>query len=138
MDSGDYYAGHSFVNIFLIDIERYLQNELNQTKTTITFSLTTAPPLNSNLSDTTVDKKEQNASAIEEQFLVEHSSDRQKLVLVNLRVDYQSAYMNSLVTFLVNHLSKISWYNKTYRTYNSRAYWFTNTTSRSRRNARKI
>ena len=78
MDSGDYYTGHTFVNIFLIGIERYLQNELNQAKTTITSSLTTAPPLNSNLSDTTVDE--------EEQFLVEHSSDRQKLVLVNLRV----------------------------------------------------
>ena len=44
---------------------------------------------NSNLIDSTVDEEEETVSAIEEQFLIEHSSDPQKLVLVNLRVDYQ-------------------------------------------------
>ena len=105
MDFGDHHTSHVFVNIFLIDIERYLQNELNQAKAALSSSSTTAPTINSNLINSTVDEEEENMSAIEEQFLIEHSSDSQKLVLVNLRVDYQyrSAYMNSSVTFIVNH-----------------------------------
>ena len=89
MDFGDHYTSHVFVNIFLIGIERYLQNELNQAKAAPSSSFTTAPTINSNLIDSTVDEEEENVSAIEEQFLIEHSSDPQKLVLVNLRVDYQ-------------------------------------------------
>ena len=118
MDSGDHYTGHTFVNIFLIGIERYLQNELNQVKTTFTSSLTTAPALNSDLSDTTIDEEEQNASAIEEQFLVEHSSDRQKLVLVNLRVDYQnrSVALESICLYeFVSHFSRKSFNDKRQR-----------------------
>ena len=136
MDSGDHYTGHTFVNIFLIGIERYLQNELNQVKTTFTSSLTTAPALNSDLSDTTIDEEEQNASAIEEQFLVEHSSDRQKLVLVNLRVDYQNRFvaLESICVYeFVSHFSRKSFNDKDREIANRSSYDAAQTSSGSGR-----
>ena len=89
MGFGDHYTSHVFINIFLIGIERYLQNELNQTKAALSSSFTPAPTINSSQTDSAVDEEEETISTIEEQFLIERSSDLQKLVLVNLRVDYQ-------------------------------------------------
>ena len=62
---------------------------MNQAKTALSSSFTTAPTINPNQIDSAVDEEEETVSTIEEQFLIERSSDPQKLVLVNLRVDYQ-------------------------------------------------
>ena len=115
MDFGDHHTSHVFVNIFLIGIERYLQNELNQAKAALSSSFTTAPTINSNLINSTVDEEEENMSAIEEQFLIEHSSDSQKLVLVNLRVDYQyrSVALESICLYeFVSHFYRKSFNDK--------------------------
>lgn len=115
MDFGDHYTSHVFVNIFLLGIERYLQNELNQAKATLSSSVTTAPAINSNLIGSAVDEEEGNISAIEEQFLIEHSSDPQKLALVNLRVDYQyrSVALESICLYeFVSHFYRKSFNEK--------------------------
>ena len=85
----DHYTSRVFINIFLIGIECYLQNELNQAKAALSSSFTTAPTINQNKIDSAIDEEEETISTIGEQFLIERSSDPQKLVLVNLRVDYQ-------------------------------------------------
>jgi hypothetical protein len=51
MDYGDHYTSHTFVNIFLIAIERHLQNELEQNKTALDSSSTTAQTTDTNLID---------------------------------------------------------------------------------------
>ena len=84
MGFGDHYTSHVFINIFLISIGRYLQNELNQTKAALPSCFTTPPTINPNQTDSAVDEEEETISTIEEQFLIERSSDPQKLVLVNL------------------------------------------------------
>lgn len=115
MDFGDHYTSHTFVNIFLIGIERYLQNELNQAKAAHSSSVTTAPTINSDLIDSCVDEEDKNVSAIEEQFLIEHPSDPQKLVLVNLRVDYQyrSVALESICLYeFVSHFFRKSFNDK--------------------------
>jgi hypothetical protein len=75
MDFGDHYTSHVFVNIFLIGIERYLQNELNQAEAALLSTFTTAPTINSNLIDSVVDEEAENVPPIEEEFLIEHSSN---------------------------------------------------------------
>ena len=70
MGFGDHYTSHVFINIFLIGIERYLQNELTQTKAALSSSFTTAPTINSNQTDSAVDEEEETISTIEEQFLI--------------------------------------------------------------------
>ena len=89
MDYGDHYTNHTFVNIFLIAIERHLQNELDEGRDTLTSSPTTEQASSTNQIDIVEDEEEDSSVAIEEQFLIEHSNNPQKLVLVNLRMDYQ-------------------------------------------------
>jgi hypothetical protein len=89
MDYGDHYTSHTFVNIFLIAIERHLQNELEQNKTALDSSSTTAQTTDTNLIDFVEDEDGGNVSSTDEQFSIEQSADPQKLVLVNLRIDYQ-------------------------------------------------
>ena len=66
MGFGDHYTSHVFINIFLIGIERYLQNELNQAKTALSSSFTTTPTINPNQIDSAVDEEEEIISTIEE------------------------------------------------------------------------
>jgi hypothetical protein len=89
MDYGDHYTSHAFANIFLIAIERHLQNELDQNKAALASSSTSTQMTNTNLIDVVEDEDENNAAAMEEHFSIEQSTDPQKLVLVNLRIDYQ-------------------------------------------------
>ena len=89
MDLGDHYTSHEFANIFLISIERYLQNELNQARAASSPSSTIVSISNTHANQLIENEDEENLSAGEEQFFIEHSADPQKLVLVNLRVDYQ-------------------------------------------------
>ena len=115
MGFGDHYTSHVFINIFLIDIERYLQNELNQAKAALSPSFTTAPTINPNQIDSAVDEEEETISTIEEQFLIERSSDPQKLVLVNLQVDYQyrSVALESICLYeFVSHFYRKSFNDK--------------------------
>ena len=115
MGFGDHYTSHVFINIFLIGIERYPQNELNQAKTALSSSFTTASTINPNQTDSAVDEEDETISTIEEQFLVERSSDPQKLVLVNLRVDYQyrSVALESICLYeFVSHFYRKSFNDK--------------------------
>ncbi len=76
MDFGDHCTSHAFVDISLITVERYLWNELDQAKCTLSSS-TTIQATNTNLIDFIEDGEEKNASATEEHFSIEHSSDPQ-------------------------------------------------------------
>jgi hypothetical protein len=89
MDYGDHYTSHAFTNIFLIAIELHLQNELDQNKAALASSSTSAQVTNTNPIDFVEDEEEANAVVMEEHFSIEQSTDPQKLVLVNLRIDYQ-------------------------------------------------
>ena len=89
MDYGDHYASHAFANIFLIAIERYLQNELDRNKADLASSSTSTQMTNPNPIDVVEDEDENNAAAMEEHFSIKQSTDPQKLILVNLRIDYQ-------------------------------------------------
>jgi hypothetical protein len=115
MDYGDHYTDHTFVNIFLISVERHLQNELEQKKTTLVSSSTATQSTNTNLIDFVEDEEEENASAMEEQFSIEQSTDPQKLILVNLRIDYQyrsSALQSVCLYEFVSHFHRKSFTNK--------------------------
>lgn len=89
MDHGDHYTNHVFVNIFLIAIERHLQNELDQSKASLALSSTTIQAPSTNNIDIIENEEEGSGIVMEEQFLIEQSDNPQKLVLVNLRLDYQ-------------------------------------------------
>ncbi|CAF1414128.1 unnamed protein product [Adineta steineri] len=89
MDHGDHYTSHEFANIFLIAVERHLQNELEKNKATLASSSTTMPATNTNSIDFIEDKEEKTTAMMNEQFLIEQSTDPENLVLINLRIDYQ-------------------------------------------------
>ncbi|CAF4179769.1 unnamed protein product, partial [Adineta steineri] len=89
MDYGDHYTSYGFTNIFLIAIERHLQNELEKNKGTLASSSTTMQTTNTNLIDFIEDEEEETTVMTDEQFSIEQSTDPQKLVLINLRIDYQ-------------------------------------------------
>jgi site-specific DNA-adenine methylase len=89
MDYCDHYTSHEFANIFLIAIERHLQNELEKNKATLASCPTTMQAMNTNLIDFVEDEEEATATVMDEHFSIEQSTDPQKLVLVNLRIDYQ-------------------------------------------------
>lgn len=89
MDYGDHYTSYVFVNIFLIAIERYLQNELEQSETARPSSSTTTSSTKRNMVDIVEDEEGESASVVEEHFSIEQSTNPQHAVLVNLRVDYQ-------------------------------------------------
>ncbi|CAF1369348.1 unnamed protein product [Adineta steineri] len=88
-DYGDYYTNHEFANIFLIAIERNLQNELEKKKATLASSSTTMQATNTNSIHFIEDEEEETTVMMNEQFSIEQSTDPQKLVLINLRIDYQ-------------------------------------------------
>ncbi|CAF3721197.1 unnamed protein product [Adineta steineri] len=89
IDYGDHYISHEFSNIFLIAVERHLQNELEKYKVALDSSSTTMPATNTNLIDFIEDEEEETTVMMDEQFSIEQSTDPQKLVLINLRIDYQ-------------------------------------------------
>ena len=90
LDHGDHYTSHAFANIFLVAIERYLQNELEQSKAALpsSSSSTTASSSNTHLTGF-VEEEGENTVTIEENFSIERSTDLQQAVLINLRIDYQ-------------------------------------------------
>ncbi|CAF1369224.1 unnamed protein product [Adineta steineri] len=89
IDYGDHYTSYGFANIFVIAIERHLQNELEKYKVTLASSSTTMQATNTNSIDFIEDEEEETTAMMNEQFSIEQSTDPQNLVLINLRIDYQ-------------------------------------------------
>ncbi|CAF4562110.1 unnamed protein product [Rotaria sp. Silwood2] len=115
MDYGDHYTSHGFANIFLIAIERYLQNKLDQNKAALSASSTSTQVANTNPIDIVEDEEEDNIAAMAEHFSIEQSTDEQKLVLVNLRIDYQfrSPALESVCLYeFVSHFHRRSFTDK--------------------------
>ncbi|CAF1559154.1 unnamed protein product, partial [Adineta ricciae] len=89
LDYGDHYTSYEFANIFLIAVERHLQNELEESRASLASASTTTHATNNNPINFIENEEEYDASTTEEQFSIEQTSDTQKVVLVNLRIDYQ-------------------------------------------------
>ncbi|CAF1231848.1 unnamed protein product [Adineta ricciae] len=89
IDYGDHYTSYELANIFLIAVERHLQNELEQSRASLASSSTTTQVTTTDVIGLVEGEEEYDASGIEKQFSIEQSSDAQKVVLVNLRTDYQ-------------------------------------------------
>lgn len=89
MDHGDHYTSHTFASIFLVAIERHLQNELEELKSVLNASSTASQTTGTRVIDFVHEEDEENASALEEHFSIEQTTNSRQLALVNLRIDYQ-------------------------------------------------
>ncbi|CAF2187869.1 unnamed protein product [Rotaria magnacalcarata] len=87
----DHYTSHTFVNIYLIGIERYLEPSLSKLKEQINYTSSSSSVINNISLDTlqSVNKIDEVEDDQLESFELETGIDHQHLVLCNKRIDYE-------------------------------------------------
>ncbi|CAF4163068.1 unnamed protein product [Rotaria magnacalcarata] len=87
----DHYTSHTFVNIYLIGIERYLEPSLSKLKEQINYTSSSSSVTNNISLDTlqSVNEIDEVEDDQHESFELETGIDHQHLVLCNKRIDYE-------------------------------------------------
>ncbi|CAF2763621.1 unnamed protein product [Rotaria sp. Silwood2] len=86
MNWNDHYTTHRFQGLFLIQTERFLQTQLNETRAQQKLDTAAQDVIDNDMYD---DETIDNDNNDEEHFQIQSVEDDKKYVLVNTRIDYQ-------------------------------------------------